>query len=180
MSASLRALRLPVTVLVAGLLVAGAPRPAIAGNPDIELNSRVTLAVQRCPTIGIFDDVTIGVVNGNVTISGWVTEARKRDDIMRRATQVEGVRSVTSAIGVLPMAPSDVSLRERVARAIYSNALFWRYASSARPPIHVLVSHGHVTLAGAVASDTERSVAFALSHVAGAAGVTDSLRIERR
>jgi osmotically-inducible protein OsmY len=66
-----------------------------------------------------------------------------------------------------------------VARAIYGNALFWRYGSSAHPPIHVIVSHGHVTLAGVVASDTERSVAFALSHVAGAVGVSNSLRVER-
>src|SRR5262249_44516726 len=107
------------------------------------------------------------------------TEPAKRDDIMRRAAHVDGVRSLTSAIGVLPMTPADVNLRGRVARAIYGNPLFWRYASSARPPIHVIVSHGHVTLAGTVGDDTERSVALALSHVPGALSVTNALRVER-
>jgi osmotically-inducible protein OsmY len=177
MSARPRIFQLVGAVLWAGLLVAAVAHPASAGVTDAELGSRVVAAVVHCPTFGIFDDVRIGVTNGNVTISGWVTEAAKRDDIMRRAGHVDGVRSLTSAIGVLPMTPADVSLRMRVARAIYGNALFWRYASSAQPPIHILVSHGHITLTGVVGDETERSVAFALSHVPGALSVTNSLRV---
>src|SRR5262249_24840171 len=126
MSARQRMLHFVATVLTAGLVVTVASRPAFAGITDIELGTRVVSAVQHGPTFGIFDDVTSGVVSGNVTITGWVTESAKRDDILRRASQVDGVRSVTSAIGVLPMTPADVGLRERVARAIYGNALFWR------------------------------------------------------
>jgi osmotically-inducible protein OsmY len=174
-----RVLRVVGIVLAAVLLIAAAPRRAAAGISDIELGSRVSAAVERCPSFGIFDAVAIGVMNGNVTITGWVTEPAKRDDIMRRAASIDGVRSLTSAIGVLPKTPADISLRERVARAIYGNALFWRDASSARPPIHVIVSHGHVTLAGTVTNDTERSVAFALCHVPGAVGVTNSLQVAR-
>ena len=177
MSIGPRAVRAVATAVAAGVLITAAPRLAGAGISDADLGARVIAAVQRCPNVGIFDDVTVGVTNGNVTVSGWVTEPRKRDDIVHRASQVDGVRSLTSAIGVLPMNAGDVILRERVARAIYGNALFWRYASSARPPIHILVSHGHVTLVGVVADDTERSVAGALSHAPGAIGVTNSLRI---
>jgi len=177
MSIGPRVVRAVATAITAAVLIASAPHLADAGVTDADLGARVIAAVERCPNVGIFDDVTVGVTNGNVTVSGWVTEPGKRDDIVRRASQVDGVRSLTSAIGVLPMSQGDVILRGRVARAIYGNALFWRYASSARPPIHILVSHGHVTLVGLVADDTERSVAGALSHAPGAIGVTNSLRI---
>jgi hyperosmotically inducible protein len=154
-------------------------QPAAAQLSDLQLGNRVGDAVRRCPTVGIFDDVTVWVSNRNVTINGWVTEAAKRDDIVRRASRVDGIRSLTTGIVVLPMTQGDVLLRARVARAIYGNALFWRYASSANPPIHILVNHGHVRLVGAVGDDTERSFAFALSHVAGALSVTNDLRVDR-
>lgn len=171
--------RLVAALLGAFLLVPLTPRPARAQMSDAQLGSRVFDAVRRCPTLGIFDDVTVGVNNRNVTISGWVTEAVKRDDIMRRAGRVDGIRSITSAIEVLPLTESDVRLRARIARAIYGNALFWKYASSATPPIHIIVSHAQVRLTGAVSDETEKALAFALSHVAGAQSITNDLRVDR-
>lgn len=166
--------------LVGGLLVGLlAAQPAAAQLSDVQLGGRVVAAVQRCPTFGIFDDVTIGVNDRNVTINGWVTDASKRDDIARRAGRVDGVRSLTNALVVLPMTEADVRLRLRIARAIYGNALFWRYGSSSNPPIHIIVNRGHVTLAGAVSDETEKSFAYALSHVPGALSVTNHLRVDR-
>lgn len=162
--------------LLMGLLAA---QPAAAQLSDAQLGERVVAAVQRCPTFSIFDDVTIGVNDRNVTINGYVTDASKRDDIARRAGRVDGVRSVITGIVVLPMTEADVRLRLRIARAIYGNALFWRYGSSSNPPIHIIVNRGHVTLAGAVGDETERSFAYALSHVPGALSVTNHLRVDR-
>lgn len=172
------------TYLVAGLLgglLTGllAAQPAAAQLSDAQLGERVVAAAQRCPRFSIFDDVTIGVIDRNVTINGWVTDAAKRDDIARRASRVDGVRTLTNAIVVLPMTEADVRLRLRIARAIYGNALFWRYGSSSNPPIHIIVNRGHVTLAGAVSDETEKSFAYALSHVPGALSVTNHLRVDR-
>jgi hyperosmotically inducible protein len=166
--------------LLGGLLMGFlAAQPAAAQLSDAQLGGRVVAAVQHCPTFSIFDDVTIGVNDRNVTINGWVTDASKRDDIARRAGRVDGVRSLTNAIVILPMTEADVRLRLRIARAIYGNALFWRYGSSSNPPIHIIVNRGQVTLAGAVGDETEKSFAYALSHVPGALSVTNHLRVDR-
>jgi hyperosmotically inducible protein len=166
--------------LLGGLLIGVlAAHPAAAQLSDAELGDRVVAAVRHCPTFSIFDDVSIGVNNRNVTINGWVTDASKRDDMARRASRVDGIRSLTNAIVVLPMTETDVRLRLRIARAIYGNAQFWRYGSSSSPPIHIIVIHGHVMLAGAVSDETEKALAFALSHVPGALTVTNGLRVDR-
>jgi hyperosmotically inducible protein len=167
-------------VLLSGLLIGAlAARPAASQLSDVQLGDRVVAAVRHCPSFSIFDDVSIGVNDRNVTINGWVTQASKRDDIARRASSVDGIRSLTNAVVVLPMTETDVRLRLRIARAIYGNAQFWRCGSSSNPPIHIIVSHGHVTLAGAVSDETEKALAFALSHVAGALTVTNDLRVDR-
>ena len=180
--ASRRATGFPL-VGVAGLLGALVAiliaTPCLAQVSDLALGERIAAAVHHCPTIGIFDDVTVGVSHRTVTISGWVTDAAKRDEIGRRAGRVDGIRAMVNAVGVLPMTEPDIALRVRVARAIYGNPLFWRYGSSANPPIHIVVAHGQVRLTGAVGDETEKSFAFALSHVAGALSVTNELRVDR-
>jgi hyperosmotically inducible protein len=167
--------------LLLGLLVASAMsvRPAAAQLTDSELGDRVATAVRHCPSFGIFDDVTIGVLNHNVTINGWVTDPYKRDDIGRRVERVEGIDKLNNAIVVLPTSQNDMGLRQRVAKAIYGNQMFWRYASSANPPIHIIVDGGRVTLTGAVSDQNEKSFAFALAHVNGALDVKNDLRIDK-
>ncbi len=167
--------------LLAGLLAATLlfTRPVAAQISDSKLGDRVADAVRRCPSFSIFDDVTVGVSNRNVTINGWVTEPFKRDDITRRVNKVDGIRSLTNAIVVLPVSEADRVLRQRLAKAIYGNSMFWRYASSANPPIHIIVDTGHVTLTGAVTDENEKSFAFALAHVNGVISVKNELRIER-
>ncbi len=167
--------------LLAGLLAAMLllTCPVFAQISDSALGERVADAVRRCPSFSIFDDVTVGVSNRNVTINGWVTEPFKRDDISRRVNKVDGIRSLTNGIVVLPVSEGDRVLRQRLAKAIYGNAMFWRYASSANPPIHIIVEAGRVTLTGAVMNENERSFAFALAHVNGVISVKNELRLDK-
>ncbi len=168
--------RFAMGLLAATLIFA---RPVSAQISDSALGDRVADAVRRCPSFSIFDDVMIGVSNRNVTINGWVTEPFKRDDIARRVNKVDGIRTLTNAIVVLPVSESDRLLRQRLAKAIYGNSMFWRYASSANPSIHIIVEAGRVTLTGAVMDENEKSFAFALAHVNGVLSVKNELRIDK-
>src|SRR3954464_14707062 len=76
----------------------------------------------------IFDDVSAQVNDGVVTLTGKVTQPYKRDDIMKRVADVDGVVEVRDNIEVLPVSSSDDQLRYRIARAIYGNPNFWNYA----------------------------------------------------
>jgi hyperosmotically inducible protein len=94
-------------------------------------------------------------------------------------SRLEGVRDVRNQIAVLPASPFDDELRYRAARAIYSNPAFWSYASMPKPPIHIIVEHGRVTLRGVVASEVERALARSLATGIGEVSVTSELRTDR-
>ena len=72
----------------------------------------------------IFDDVTIGVDGGMVTLSGRVTQPYKVKDIGRIASRIEGVREVKNDLEVLPVSIHDDRLRTAIARQIYRDPVF--------------------------------------------------------
>jgi hyperosmotically inducible periplasmic protein len=161
-------------VVVIGVI---APQAALAQWSDGDLAERALAAARRSPHFSIFDDITVESRQGFVTVSGCVTQPYKRDDLAARIAKVDGVRGVTNEIKVLPASPADAALRMRIAQAIYSHPSFWRYASMASPPIHIIVDQGRVTLTGPVTSEAERTLAFTLAHVAGATQVTNKLQL---
>ena len=170
--------RLPAGLAV--LIALALPRLAIAQMPDLGLAERVADVVTRHPALGIFDDVIVEATNGAVRLTGRVTTPVKRDAVAERAAKINGVLSVANEIQVLPNSPLDARLRARVAQTIYGHPSFWRYASMANPPIHIIVENGHVTLTGCVNGDGEKALAFALAQVEGAVGVKNELRGEVR
>jgi osmotically-inducible protein OsmY len=128
----------------------------------------------------VFDDVRAHVSEaGVVTLSGKVTMPVKKEDIARRVASVQGVRAVHNAIEILPASPSDDELRQRVARAIYGNSAFWRYAAMPTPPIRIIVERGRVTLTGVVSSETDRLLARSLASGHGETVLACELRTER-
>ena len=118
-------------------------------------------------------------MDGTVTLNGRVTSPQKRNDIGARVAKIDGIRSVVNDIGVLPDSPLDASIRTRIASAIYNHPSFWRYASMANPPIHIIVEHARVTLTGAVGTEVDRRLAYSLALVDGTLGVTNELKIDR-
>ncbi len=113
-----------------------------------------------------------------VTLTGKVTMPYKRDDIAKRIAKVDGVRSVSDQIGVLPVSQFDDELRYRIARSIYNNSNFWNYAIMPNPPIHIVVEHGRVTLTGVVQSEVDRALARSLATQFGALSVTNALKTD--
>lgn len=143
-----------------------------------DLFERIQRQVLRYSRYTVFDDINVGISDdGHVLLTGHVTWGHKAAEIEKRVAALEGVTAVTNDIAVLPVSLSDNELRYRVARAIYSNPTFWRYASSLHPPIHIVVDRGRVRLTGVVATETERRLARVLANQFGAFSVTNELRL---
>jgi osmotically-inducible protein OsmY len=164
-----------------GLLLAAlvGPTAAPAQSRSSSLADQVAEAVRDYAHFTIFDEVTVADVDGMITIGGHVTKPFKRTAIAARVVKVAGVREVVNEIEVLPVSGADAGLRRVIAAAIYGHPTFWPYAAMARPPIHIVVAHGHVRLTGLVTSEVERRLAYALAQVEGASSISNELRVDR-
>jgi len=149
-----------------------------AERKDLQIANDVSKAVNRYANFTIFDDLTIAVRDGVVTLDGKVTMPYKRDAIEKKVAHVEGVKDVRNRIGVLPVSLDDDALRTRIARSIYGNSNFWNYAVMPNPPIHIIVEHGRVTLTGVVQSDVDRMLARSLATNFHAFSVTNNLKTD--
>ena len=147
-------------------------------NRDRRIADDVAAAVNAFPHFTIFDDVDVRVENGIVTLEGKVTMPYKRDEIGKRAAEVDGVREMSNRITVLPASKADDDLRYQIARSIYGNSNFWDYAIMRNPPIHIVVERGRVTLTGVVRSEVDRMLARSLATQFGAFSVTSKLRTD--
>ena len=165
---------------ILGLLacVCAATVPAQASRPESVSVKDVANEVLTYTRFTVFDDVSIGVDGGVVTLTGKVTQPYKASDIERRVARLAGVRQVRNEIQVLPLSPFDDSLRFQLARVIYGNPAFWRYAAMANPPIHILVEDGRVTLTGVVNSTVERMLAYSLASSSAAFSVRNELKTD--
>jgi osmotically-inducible protein OsmY len=156
------------------------PAPVGAQTAGDDLAHRAIAAIRDYTHFTIFDDVGIAVAAGEVTLTGSVTMPFKRQEIGALIEKLDGVTVVRNEIQVLPVSPHDSQLRRKIARAIYDHPAFWRYASMSRPPIHIIVARGRVTLTGSVTSDAERMLAYTLAQVPAASSVTNKLRVSSR
>ncbi len=159
-------------VWLQGLAAAEAPREGL------QLYRDVSNQVLRYSRYTVFDDVSIGIEAGAVTLTGKVTMPYKAADIERLVSRVPGVVSVRNQITVLPVSFFDDELRYGITRAIYGNPGFSHYASMANPPIHIVVENGRVTLTGVVNSNVERMKARSLATSFGAFAVVDNLKTD--
>jgi hyperosmotically inducible protein len=160
-------------MLTASMALAGT-----ADRKDLQVFNDVASSINRYPHFTIFDDVNVNVKGGVVTLTGRVTMPYKRDDIMKRVADVDGVVEVRDNVEVLPVSQFDDRLRYQIARAIYNNPNFWNYAIGPNPPIHIVVEHGHVTLTGVVNSNVDRMLARSLVNQFGVMSVKNNLRTD--
>jgi osmotically-inducible protein OsmY len=150
------------------------------GESDERIGAQVAQRLQRYVFFTIFDDAHVEVHNGVVTLTGRVTMPYKADAFADLAAHVRGVQEVHNEIRTLPTSLFDDQLRYAVARHIYGDSLFSRYAIEANPPVHIIVERGKVTLTGAVFSEVERRKAEAIARgTFSVMSVTNKLQVER-
>ena len=167
-----------LSVLATSLLLTAGTAWAQVERKDLQVFNDISDTVTHYSYFTIFDDVSANVENGNVTLTGKVTQPFKRSEIEKRVSKVDGVRHVTNRIEVLPVSRFDDELRNRIARSIYGNSNFFNYALMPNPSIHIVVDHGHVTLTGVVQSNVDRMLARSLATQFGAMSVHNELKTE--
>ena len=174
--------------LLLGAGVAGAatrPNAPATQSDNAVANSAVANKVRHeilvYPHYRIWDNIEFQVTDGNVVLTGAVTQPYKKTDLGRIVQHVPGVTSVTNQLEVLPLSPMDSQLRVQVARAIYSDPTLSMYANRALPPIHVIVDNGRVSLEGVVRTEMEKGVAGVRAASAGLSfgPITNNLRVEQ-
>lgn len=149
------------------------------GESDDVIAGLVAARLRRYVFLTIFDDADVEVDHGVVTLTGRVTMPYKAEAFVDLAARVPGVQEVRSEVKTLPVSRFDDQLRYAVARGIYGDELFARYAIQANPPVHIIVEHGNVTLTGVVFSEVEQRKAEAIARGTFAVmSVTNKLRIE--
>jgi osmotically-inducible protein OsmY len=150
------------------------------GESDERIAAQVAQRLQRYVFYTIFDDASVEVDNGVVTLTGRVTMPYKAEAFADLAAHVPGVQEIRNEVRTLPTSLFDDQLRYAVARQIYGDSLFSRYATQVNPPVHIVVERGNVTLTGVVFSEVERRKAEAIARgTFSVMGVTNKLRIER-
>ena len=134
------------------------------------------------PFYGVFDNLSYSVTpDGTVTLLGQVARPVLKSDAENAVKRIEGVEKVVNNIEVLPVSSVDDQIRRATYRAIYGNTVLNQYALRAVPPIHIIVSRGHVTLVGVVARQMDKQVAeVQAKSVPGVFSVTNDLQVENK
>ena len=148
--------------------------------PDDQL-AKVLAGKLRYDRIGqgiVFNNLTLQVNDGHVTLGGNVLNYTDRDSALSIVENAKGVTDVTDNIQVAPVSMFDNELRIRLARAIYGSPVLQRYALDPQAPIRIVVQNGHVTLYGAVDNQLDRQVAYLQARsVPGVFSVDDKIAI---
>jgi hyperosmotically inducible protein len=166
-------------IITAGAVMAANTNPN-GPNTDTQIAEKVAHEVRMYSRYTLWDNIAVRVREGDVELTGQVSQPFKKADLGRLAQRVPGVRSVTNRLEVLPTSFFDDRLRLQIARAIYRDPVLSRYAIQSVPPIHIIVDNGHVTLEGVVNNEMEKNVAGIRAGQAGLSfgQVTNNLRVE--
>lgn len=125
-----------------------------------------------------FNDLTLQVHNGVVTVGGVVAQPIAKDSALGLIENTPGVRDVVDHIQVAPVSPMDDQIRREVYRAVYGAPQLNRYALNPEKPIRIIVVNGHVTLAGVVDNKGDRDVAgIRANGVPGVFSVQNDLQV---
>jgi hyperosmotically inducible periplasmic protein len=168
--------------LAAGLPAASAGRQSAKDQREAKAEQNLIREVRHqlvlLPYYSVFDNLAYRVQGDQVTLEGQVTRPTLKSDAENVVKSIEGVRSVTNNIDVLPPSPMDDQLRRALYRTIYGDPSLSKYSWSAVPSIHIIVKSGHVTLVGVVDNETDKNLAEVRAKtVPNVFSVTNSLQV---
>ena len=173
------------TVLEACLVVVILVLAQATSLAQAQLNPRIVREVRHelvtLPYYGVFDWLEFEVQNdGTVVLRGQVVRPTTRSDAESRVKDIDGVPKVVNQIETLPLSTNDDRLRVALYRQIYGfNSPLFRYAHQAVPSIHLIVSRGHATLKGVVATRNDANLAnIRARSVPGLFSVKNELTVE--
>jgi hyperosmotically inducible protein len=151
--------------------------PSPGNSAGIEQKVRHELVT--LPFYSVYDDLNYSVMGGTVTLTGQVMRPTLKSDAEAAVKRVPGVSTVVNQIEVLPLSPSDNSIRWAAYRTLFNyNSPLHRYGLGAVPNIHIVVKNGHVTLKGVVSTSFDKQIASTyINHVFGVFSVTNDLRV---
>ena len=152
---------------------------SVAGTENLE--KQVGHELNMLPYVNAFDYMAFTVDdNGNVTLTGEVTNPVLKSDAGNVVERVQGVEHVDNQIRVLPVSFMDNGLRLRLYRTIYGYPPLEKYSLGVIQPIRIIVENGHVTLMGVVDSQADRNIAGIRANlVPGIFSVDNQLRVAR-
>jgi hyperosmotically inducible protein len=122
----------------------------VSDRSDTSIADDVSRKLRNYVHYSIFDNVSLRVKEGVVTLMGDVTWGYKAKDMAKMASRVPGVRAVKNEIETLPASANDQQLRQELASRIYGDSTFFNYSIQPVPPVHIVVDNGRVTLTGVV------------------------------
>jgi osmotically-inducible protein OsmY len=166
-------------ILTIAVLVTGAAFARTDQEP-LRINKEIRHELVTLPFLDVFDNLEYRVDGNSVTLSGQVTRPTLKTAAERVVKGIEGVDTVNNYIEVLPLSPNDSRLRLALYRAIYGYPALKRYELPVLKPIRIIVKNGNVTLAGVVASQSDKNIAnIRANGVHGIFSVTNNLQVEK-
>lgn len=168
----------------------------------LALAKEVRKQIVTQPQYGVFDNIHFGIQGSTVILRGQASRPTLKSGIESSVKRIDGVKTVTNEIEVLPVGGNDDRIRAAVYASIYGYAPLQKYTSNrgggsrmpsvARtaggitndPPIgyhaiHIIVKRGHVTLTGVVDSDADLAMAgIRANQVSGVFSVDNDLQVE--
>jgi hyperosmotically inducible protein len=166
------------TVLLLALTVVASITSAQSDKVRNNLIREVRHELVMLPYYGVFDNLSYRVDGYTVTLIGQVTRPTLKTDAENVVKGIEGVEKVVNEIVVLPPSPMDDRIRRATYRAIYGRPPLDRYALSAVPSIHIIVSGGKVTLTGVADSEADKNIAGMYANgVSGVFSVDNQLQV---
>jgi hyperosmotically inducible protein len=202
-----RHVRLAAAVAGVAFVLAGRLPPLLAeAKSSVE---QIRKELLQLPYYGVFDFLAFSYDKGTVTLVGYAYHPTLKEDAVRAAKRASGVDQVVDKIDELPVSQNDDDLRWKTYYAIYRDPFLSRYAPGGgllwghrhgfgagfhamgprrfpgmEPlgdyPLHIIVTHGTITLLGVVDTESDKTVAgLRAREVPGAFGVENELTVEK-
>jgi osmotically-inducible protein OsmY len=148
------------------------------GESDTNLAVALGRAIDGYTYYTVFDYIDAVIRNGVVTLTGFVTPDRnKSQEIADEVAKVRGVQEIRNQIVTLPTSQGDDDIRSSLYSRITSSEHFENVPIDRRPPFHIVVDHGVVTLYGWVQGEIEyRELESIARFTSGVLRVTNNLK----